>query len=68
VGKPVKDPELRKSLVQLLVKVSADSSSLDAQDEDILVQYGLGVITRDEVNRFFQAKAARIEAQFRSPQ
>lgn len=60
--------KIREALVRAIVSMSGEGTCLDAEDHEMLVRYGTGAITYEEMMAFFQQKAARLDAQISRPQ
>ena len=71
IARPAEDSreQLMKALVTLIVDIqSAEMSLLDPEDRELLVSYGCGKISQEDMMRLFIAKAARVEEQILNPQ
>ena len=60
--------EMKRALLRAVVAAAAQGSTLDLEDQEIIVRCKMGEISLEQVNDFFHAKAARIADQQRLPQ
>lgn len=60
--------ELKRALLRSVVRIASEKSVLDKEDEEMIVRYQMGEITKQEFEEFANAKALRIEGQIKRPQ
>lgn len=60
--------QLKRALLASIVRISSENSSLDDEDQEMLVRYHMGEISRSELDSFAIAKANRLEQQVKRPQ
>ena len=60
--------ELKRALLRSVVRIASENSGLDKEDEEMIVRYQMGEITKREFEAFANAKALRIERQIKRPQ
>lgn len=65
---PNEKQELKRALLRSVVKIASENSTLDKEDEEMIVRYQMGEITKREFEAFANAKAFRIERQTKRPQ
>jgi hypothetical protein len=60
--------EIKRALIRAIVACAAEGSTLDLEDQEIIVRCKMGEMSLEQMNDFFHAKAARIADQQRLPQ
>ena len=60
---------LKEALTRVLTRIDCDNAKvLDSEDQEMLVQYALGKLSKRELEAFVTTKAARMEQQIKRPQ
>ena len=50
--------DIKRALLRMINRAQAEESLLDHEDQETLVRYGMGEITKAELDRFARRKAA----------
>jgi hypothetical protein len=60
--------QIKRALAASLVRIASEKTALDSEDQEMLIKYHLGEITKSELDTFAVAKARRLEQQIKRPQ
>jgi hypothetical protein len=60
--------KIQEALIQTIIRVGAEGTTLDEEDREVLKRYGIRQISYDQMMSFFKQKAARIQSQIDKPQ
>jgi hypothetical protein len=56
--------QIQNALARMIVELSADGTTLDPEDRDVLTQYAAGAISRDAMMDFFATKPLALRSKF----
>ena len=50
--------DIKRALLRMIIRAGSEGSLLDSEDQETLVRYGMGEITKADLDSFAQRKAA----------